>query len=76
MHEEDWKFKMFNFRQKLLALAVGCFLAAGVSAQRRGEDKRPPKDDNRVVVQPKGDKPPQNNNNQGNRGRDDKKGKP
>jgi hypothetical protein len=68
---------MFNFRQKLVALAVGCFMAAGVSAQRR-EDKRPPKDDNRVVVQPKDQKRPQGNENRGNdnRPKDDRKGKP
>lgn len=70
---------MFDFKRKMLAVAVGCFLAMGVFAQKQGGDKRPPKQDNRVVVQPKGDKgekPPQNNNNQGNRGRGDKKGKP
>jgi hypothetical protein len=69
---------MFNFRQKLLALAVGCFLAAGVSAQRRDGDKRPPKDpDNRVVVQEKDQKRPQNNEKRGgNKPKDDRKGKP
>ena len=68
---------MFNFRQKLLAVAVGCFLAAGVSAQRRDGNKRPPKDDNRVVVQPKDQKRPQNNDNRGNnKPKDDKRGKP
>ena len=68
---------MFNFRQKLLALAVGSFMAAGVSAQGR-DDKRPPKDGNRVVVQPKDQKRPQNNENRGNNNRpkDDRKGKP
>ena len=67
---------MFDLKRKLLAIAVGCFLSMGVFAQKRGGDKRPPKDDNRVVVQPKGEKPPQNNNNQGNKGKGDKKGKP
>ncbi len=69
---------MFDWKRKLVAVAMGIFLSAGAAfAQKdRGGDKRPPKDENRVVVQPKGEKPPQNNNNQGNRGRDDKKGKP
>ena len=68
---------MFNWKQKLVAVAIGIFLSMGAVAQKRGEDKRPPKEDNRVVVQPKGEKPPpQNNNNQGNKGRGDKKGKP
>jgi hypothetical protein len=68
---------MFNFRQKLMAVAVGCFLAAGVSAQGRDGGKRPPKDDNRVVVQPKDQKRPQNNDNRGNnKPKDDRKGKP
>ena len=71
---------MFKFKQKLLALVVGCFLVGGLStgvfAPRREGDKRPPKDDNRVVVRQKDQKPPQNTNNRGNKGRDDKKGKP
>lgn len=67
---------MFDLKQKLVAVAIVCFLSMGVFAQKRGGDKRPPKEDNRVVVQPKGERPPQNNNNQGNRGRGDKKGKP
>jgi hypothetical protein len=68
---------MFNFRQKLLAVAVGCFLAAGVSAQRRDRDKRPPKDENRVVVQQKDEKRPQKDEKRGsNKPRDDKRGKP
>lgn len=68
---------MFNLKQKLIAVAIGCFLSVGVFAQRREGNKRPPKDpDNKVVVQPKGEKPPQNNNNQGNKGKGDKRGKP
>ena len=67
---------MLNFKRKLVAVAVGCFLCLGVFAQKQGgNDKRPPKEDNRVVVQPKGEKPPQNNN-QGDKGKGDKKGKP
>lgn len=57
---------MTNLKRKLLAVAVACFLFGGAFAQKRGEDKRPPKEDKpKVVVQPK-EKPPQNNN----RGRD------
>lgn len=65
---------MFDLKRKLVALAIGCLLPVGVFAQRQG-DKRPPKDDNRVVVQPK-EKPPPSNNNQGNKPKDDKRGKP
>ena len=78
---------MFDVKQKLLAVVVGCLLLVGVPlgvplsvyAQKQGKDKRPPKDDNRVVVQPKGEKPPPSNNNQGQgdkKGDKDKKGKP
>lgn len=68
---------MFDWKRKLVAVAVGCFLSVGAFAQKQGGgDKRPPKEDNRVVVQPKGEKPPQNNNNQRDRGKDDKRGKP
>lgn len=76
MHEEDGN-KMFDLRQKFLALVIGGLMLAGsasVFAQKNG-DKRPPKDENKVVVQPKGERPPPNNNNsnQGNRGGDKKK---
>ena len=79
MHEEDGN-KMFDLRQKFLALVIGGLMLAGsgsVFAQKNG-DKRPPKDENnRVVVQPKGERPPpsNNNNNQGGKKNDDKKGK-
>ena len=75
MHEEDGN-KMFDLRQKFLAVVIGGLMLAGsgsVFAQKNG-DKRPPKDENKVVVQPKGERPPpSNNNNQGNRGGDKKK---
>ena len=76
MHEEDGN-KMFDLRQKFLAVVIGGLMLAGsgsVFAQKNG-DKRPPKDENKVVVQPKGERPPpsNNNNNQGNRGGDKKK---
>ena len=49
---------MFDLKQKLLVLVIGCLLPVGAYAQKQG-DKRPPKDpDNKVVVQPKGEKPP------------------
>ena len=76
MHEEDGN-KMFDLRQKFLAVVIGGLMLAGggsVFAQKNG-DKRPPKDENKVVVQPKGERPPprDNNSNQGNRGGDKKK---
>ncbi len=67
---------MTNLKRKLLAVAIGCFVSVGAFAQRREEDKRPPKQpDNKVVVQPKGDKPPQNSN-QGDKKNDGRRGKP
>ena len=64
---------MTNFKRKLLAVAMTCFVSAGAFAQKgKGEDKRPPKPDTKVVVEPKRDKPPPN---QGDRRKDGKKGR-
>lgn len=65
---------MFDLKRKLLAVAIGGLLSMGAFAQKKGGDKRPPKDPPRVVVQPK-EKPPQNSN-QGDKPKGDKKGKP
>jgi hypothetical protein len=66
---------MTNFKRKLLAVAMTCFVSAGAFAQKgKGEDKRPPKPDTKVVVEPKREKPPQNNN-QGDKRNDGKKGR-
>jgi hypothetical protein len=67
---------MFDLKRKLLAVAIGGLLSMGAFAQRKGDDKRPPKENPRVVVAPKGEKPPPRNNNQGDRQKGDKKGKP
>ncbi len=65
---------MLNLRRTLVALVMGCFLAAGVFAQKRGD--RPPKPPNTVVVAPKGEKPPPSNSNRGgDKKQGDKKGK-
>ena len=60
---------MLNLRRKLVALVIGCLLAAGAFAQKR--EDRPPKPPNTVVVAPKGERPPPSNNNRG----EDKKAK-
>jgi hypothetical protein len=65
---------MTNLKRKLIAVALTCFFSTGAFAQKRGDDKRPPKDNTpKVVVQPK-EKPPQNNN-QGDKRNDGKKGR-
>jgi hypothetical protein len=64
---------MFDLKRKLVAVAIGCFVAAGAFAQKK--DDRPPKPPNTVVVAPKGEKPPPSNNNQGPKRPEDKKGK-
>jgi hypothetical protein len=67
---------MTKLKRKLLAAAISCLICVGTFAQKQQGDKRPPKDQNKVVVtDKKNDRPPQNNN-QGNRGNNDKKGKP
>ena len=71
-HEED-RTVMLNLRQKIAAVAIGCFVATGAFAQKQGE--RPPKPPNTVIVAPKGEKPPPSNNNQGGKKNNDKKGK-
>ena len=69
MHEEEGN-SMLYMRRILVAVVMGCFLAAGAFAQKRGE--RPVKPHNTVVVAPKGEKPPPRNND--NRGGDKDKG--
>jgi hypothetical protein len=64
---------MFDLKRKLVAMAIGCFLAAGAYAQKK--DDRPVKTPNTVVVAPKAEKPPPSNNNQGGKKPEDKKGK-
>ena len=67
---------MFDLKRKTMAVAIGCFLAAGAFAQKK--DDRPVKTPNTVVVAPKGQRPPpppSNNNNQGDKNKGDKKGK-
>jgi hypothetical protein len=65
---------MFDLKRKAMAVAIGCFLAAGAFAQKR--DERPPKPPNTVVVAPKPQRPPPpSNNNQGDKNKGDKKGK-
>jgi hypothetical protein len=68
---------MTNFKRKLVAVGMACFLSVGAFAQRRGEDKqRPPKDNPpKVVVEPKGKEKPPQNNNQGGKKNEGKKGK-
>lgn len=70
---------MTNLKRKLMAVAMSVVMtgivSVGAFAQKRGDDKRPPKPpDTKVVVEPKG-KPPQNSN-QGDKRNDGKKGKP
>ncbi|HEV2827556.1 MAG TPA: hypothetical protein VGW76_08105 [Pyrinomonadaceae bacterium] len=65
---------MLDLKRKIIAVAIGGFVATGVFAQKRGE--RPPKPPNTVVVAPKNEKPPPSNNNQrGDKKPNDKKGK-
>ena len=68
---------MTNTKRKLLAMAMAAAVSAGVFAQKRGDDKRPPKRPNTVVVAPKGEKPPRSNDNsRGDRNKGDKRGRP
>lgn len=67
---------MTKLKRMVLAVLLGCLVAVGAFAQKREEDKRPPKQpDTKVVVQPKGDKPPQNSN-QGDKKNEGRRGKP
>ena len=64
---------MFDLKRKLVAVAIGCFVAAGAFGQKR--DDRPKKPPNTVVVTPKGEKPPPSNSNRGDKKPEDRKGK-
>jgi hypothetical protein len=69
--------KMFDLKRKLLAVAIGGLLSMGAFAQRKGEDRRPPKDQQpRVVVQPKGEKPPPSNDNKNQGKKEERRGRP
>jgi len=69
-----WSF-MTNLKRKLLAAAIACFVSAGSFAQKRDEERRPPKDkNNQVIVQPKQEKPPKEN--KGDKKDGNKRGKP
>ena len=72
-HEEAWEI-MINLKQKILAMAILGIVSTGTFAQKKGDDKRPPKQPNTVVATPK-EKPPQGKN-QGDKNRGDKRGKP
>jgi hypothetical protein len=64
---------MLDLKRTLMAVAIGCFMATGAFAQKRGD--RPPKPPNTVVVAPKGEKPPPSNNNRPDKNQGGKKGK-
>ena len=65
---------MLNLKRNMVALVIGCLLAAGAFAQKR--EDRPPRPPVTVVVAPKGEKPPPRNNSQGDKKQGvDKKGK-
>jgi len=67
---------MTNFKRKVMAVVIACFVSAGAFAQKgRGDDKRPPKPDTKVVVEPKREKPPQNSNRGNDKRNDGKKGR-
>jgi hypothetical protein len=65
---------MFDLKRKLVAAAIGCVLAGSAFAQKKDEP-RPPRPPNTVVVAPKGERPPPSNPNQGDKNKDEKKGK-
>jgi hypothetical protein len=69
---------MKNLKRNLLVLAMGLIVSVGAFAQKRDDDKRPPKPDTKVVVKDKerdNSKPPQGNNQDRNKDHD-KRGKP
>jgi hypothetical protein len=71
MHEEAGN-SMFDLKRKVMAVMIGCFLAAGALAQK-GQGDRPPKPPNTVVVTPK--PPPPSKPNQDDKKQGDKRGK-
>jgi hypothetical protein len=67
---------MTNLKRKLLAVSIVCFLSGGAFAQKRGDDKRPPKNDKPKVVVEQKEKPPQNNKQRDGKRNDGKRGRP
>jgi hypothetical protein len=68
-HEEA-QAKMMKFVRQILVVAIMAFVSVGAFAQRKGQDKRPPKQPAKVIDK-KDTRPPSNSNRP--KPRDDKK---
>jgi len=53
------RLEMKNLIRKLGVVAMLCMVSTGVFAQRKDQEKRPPKEPIKVVVPDRKDKPPQ-----------------
>ena len=73
-HEEK-RLEMMKLMRQLLVIAMLGVVSAGAFAQRKGQDKRPPKEPAKVITNDqKNQRPPKNNDRppkQGNRNRPD-----
>jgi hypothetical protein len=67
------RLEMKKLMRKFLAVAMLGMVSAGAFAQKRDDDKRPPKEPSKVVTPDKKDKPQQNQEKPKN---NDKKGRP
>jgi len=67
------RLEMKKLMRKFLAVAMLGLVSAGAFAQKRDDDKRPPKEPSKVVTPDKKDKPQQNQEKPKN---NDKKGRP
>jgi hypothetical protein len=67
------RLEMKKLMRKFLAVAMLGMVSAGAFAQKRDDDKRPPKEPSKVVTPDKKDKPQQN---QEKPKHNDKKGRP
>lgn len=60
-HEEA-QLKMIRFVRQIVVVAMLGVVSAGAFAQRKDQDKRPPKEPAKVIENRKDNRPPPNNN--------------
>lgn len=63
LHEEKW-LKMIKVLRELLVIAMLGVVSAGAFAQKKGQDKRPPKEPVKVIDRKDNRPPPSKNSNQ------------
>jgi hypothetical protein len=62
IRHEEAPLKMIRFMRQLVVVAMLGIVSVGAFAQRKDQDKRPPKEPAKVIENRKDNRPPPNNN--------------